>query len=210
MRAMRRLAHLLAVVVLAAACGDSSPPFFVETLIAADTTDATGAYSVTTVVRDDRRVKWVRLQYQVGLTAAPITVELEPGEARDLWLGSIPGPGRETRIYYSLQASDEDGNLGRDPALAPDTYSFAVEPRPPLRPDAAYDDAAATDRHAEDAALEDGGREDAGAEDAGWADAHAEDTAPADAADLDGAPAEAATPDATAEDGAPLDSTSDA
>ncbi|MFH1811571.1 MAG: hypothetical protein ABIJ09_22720 [Pseudomonadota bacterium] len=203
---MSRWMGMAVLALLGVGCGDTSPPFFVETLIAGDSVDPTGPFNVNAVVRDDRRVVWVRLSYQTGLAAAPIRVELEPGDAQDLWQCRIPGPLRATRIYYSLEASDEDGNLGRDPALAPDTYSFAVQPRPPrpIELDAGSTDGVTADAARFDAAV------DATVEDASG-DAGAEDVVVQDSSAIDVTGEDLPVlPDAASEDAAiPLDASGD-
>jgi len=136
-RVVKRASTLLLVALAGPACGDVTPPWFVDTLIARDTSDPVGGYTISSVVRDDGEIDRVRISYRVGLPAAPIVRELRRGDTEDLWLGEIPGPLRETRVYYFLLAVDADGNAGRDPGLAPDMYSFAVSPVP--RPAPALD-----------------------------------------------------------------------
>jgi len=207
---------LLAIALLVSSCGDGEPPFFIETLIIGDTTDPAGPFTVTTVVRDNLGVASVRLTYRVGLELAPIQRSLAPGEDADLWSREIPGPGRAARIYYFLEAEDEDGNLARDPALAPDMYSFEVTPRqrPPLLLDGGADDSAAGedgptwyDASGPDAGV-DGGHPDAALADMPFVDTlNADGSSPLpdavapDAATIDSARPDAALPDATLPDG---------
>ncbi|MBN2362390.1 MAG: hypothetical protein JXR83_23260 [Deltaproteobacteria bacterium] len=182
---------LLGACLLAVAC-DEEAPFFIDTLILSDTVDPVGPYTVSTVVVDNYGVIEVELDYQIGLPAAPIAVDCERNGNTDTWNCLIPGPRRSTRIYYSLTARDSAGKTARDPALAPDSYSFAVTARepPPIvvdagAPDRALHDAgavedrgdagAATDSSASDRVAEDGGIEDSGGEDAGSEDAVALD-----------------------------------
>jgi hypothetical protein len=177
---------LLAASLLGVACDDEAP-FFIDTLILTDTIDPIGPYTVTTVVRDNRSVTGVQLDYQIGLAAAAITVDCERSGASDAWSCLIPGPRRATRIYYALTARDSAGKTARDPAIAPDSYSFAVTPRelPPIevdggtsdrgRRDGATEDRTAEDRSAEDRSAEDRSGDDRGAEDSSGEDRALED-----------------------------------
>ena len=157
-------------ILSAFACGDVEAPFFIDTQISADTHDGLGPYGITTVVSDNWSVKSVRLVYRYGLSAAKQRVDLKPGAAQDSWVGSFAGPQREVKVYYYLEAFDAAANMGRDPALAPDTYSFAIIPDDLWQPepDAGFVDAGAEDAHVRP--LEDAGREDASVEDAGPVD----------------------------------------
>lgn len=168
---------LLAAGLLTVACDDDAP-FFVDTLILTDTIDPIGPYTVTTVVRDNRGVTGVQLDYQIGLAAAPIAVDCERSGSTDAWSCLIPGPRRTTRIYYALTAHDSAGKSARDPALAPDSYSFAVTPRelPPIEVDGGTSDLGRRDTGAsEDRATEDRPSEDRPSEDHTAGDRSGED-----------------------------------
>ena len=173
------------------ACTDVEAPLFIDTQISADSHDGLGPYGITTVVSDNWSVKSVRLYYRYGLEAAEHRLELAPGAAQDSWGGSFAGPQREVKIYYYLEAYDHADNVGRDPALAPDTYSFAIIPDDLWQPepDAGFVDAGAEDADAEDASedggYEDGGRADAAALDAPSADQDPQDVGAADSVMLD-------------------------
>jgi len=174
---------LLSLCLVAVACDDRAP-FFIDTLILSDTVDPIGPYTVSTVVTDNRGVTEVELGYQIGLAAASIAVNCEQIETTENWNCLIPGPRRSTRIYYSLTARNSADKSARDPALAPDTYSFAVTLRepPPITVDAGATDRdirdtrTTTDGTVGDLGAEDGGTEDASAEDTGVEDRSAADT----------------------------------
>ena len=168
---------LLGACLVGVGCDDEAP-FFVDTLILSDTIDPIGPYTVSTVVRDNRGVIDVQLDYQIGLAAAPIAVTCERSGSTDTWNCLIPGPRRATRIYYALTARDSAGKIARDPALDPDSYSFAVTPRepPPVEVDAGSADRVRRDATATDRAVEDRGGSDRVDED-GSADAGARDSA---------------------------------
>lgn len=135
------------------ACSDVEAPFFIDTQISGDSHDGVGPYGVTTVVTDNWSVAKVELVYRYGLDTTTQRVALHRGEAQDQWLGEFTGPGREAKVYYFLEAQDSAGNLGRDPGLAPDTYTFAVLPDDPWHadPDAGFSDLGSFDSQALDA-----------------------------------------------------------
>ncbi len=110
--------------------GGSQAPAIISTTRLRNTNNVVGPYLVTSRITDDGDAQLAVLNYSTDGGASYIELPMSRLVGSDDFSANIAGQPAETSVRYYVEAKDEDDNVTRDPAHAPQGfYQFIVTNR---------------------------------------------------------------------------------